>query len=121
MARLTKAQREAMEAAVVAEREAELAATYPERLMAMLERATRVNFELTVESGRFLLEDRNDQYGNVVVLTLVWDRHNQEGLHELEWRTEAKEERAREEQRRYELRQGALAKLSAEELEVLGL
>lgn len=121
MARLTKAQREAMEAAVVAEREAELAATYTERLMAMLERATRVNFELTVENGRFLLEDRNDCYGNVVVLTLVWDRHNQEGLHELEWRTEAKEERAREEQRRYELRQGALAKLSAEELEVLGL
>ena len=121
MARETKAQREAREAQERAEHEALMTVTYPHRLMCMLERAQSLNFELTVEKGRFLLEDRDDQYGNVVVLTLVWDRDNQEGLHELEWRTEAKEERAREEQRRYDLRKAALAKLSAEELEVLGL
>lgn len=121
MARLTKAQREAMEAAVVAEREAELTATYPERLMAMLERAQSLNFELTVKDGTFYLDDRNDRYSNAVALTSVWNQSNQEGMHELEWRTELKEERAREEQRRYDLRVNALAKLSAEELEVLGL
>lgn len=121
MARLTKAQREAMEAAVVAEREAEQAQTYPERLMTMLERATKVNFELTVKDGSFYLDDRDARHTRAVELTLEYSKENQEALHELDWRVDVKEERAREAERRYALKQSALAKLSAEELEVLGL
>lgn len=121
MARLTKAEREAMAAAVVAEREAELTATYPERLMNMLERATKVNFELTVKEGTFFLDDRDDRYSNSVALTLTYNRDNQESLHELDWRVDLKEEREREEQRRAQVKSAALAKLNAEERELLGL
>lgn len=122
MARETKAQRLEREAAERAAYEAEMAATYPQRLMAMLERATKVNFELTVEAGAFLLEDRDERdYNRRQVLTLEYNQANQETLHELDWRVELKEEREREAQRKFQLRQAALAKLSKEEREELGL
>ena len=121
MARETKAQRLEREAAERAAYEAEQAATYPQRLMAMLERATNQNFELEVREGKFVLEDRDDRRDRAVELTLTYTRENQEALHELDWRVELKEEAAREAERRYQVRQGALAKLSQEERELLGL
>lgn len=122
MARETKAQRLEREAAERAAYEVEQAATYPQRLMAMLERATRVNFELTVEDGKFLLEDRDErEHYRVVALTLEYTQDNQETLHELDWRVDLKEEREREAQRKFQLRQNALNKLTAEERKELGL
>ena len=121
MARETKAQRLEREAAERAAYEAEMAATYPQRLMAMLERATKVNFELEVRDGKFHLEDRDDRRDRAVELTLTYSKENQEALHELDWRVDTKEEREREEQRRYQVRQAALSKLSQEERELLGL
>ena len=121
MARETRAQREAREEAEREAYEAELARTYPQRLMAMLERAANQNFELTVSNGRFVLEDRDDRRDRTVELSLEYNRENQEALHELDWRVELKEERAREAERRAELRRAALSKLTAEEREELGL
>ena len=121
MARETRAQRLEREAAEQAAYEAEQAATYPERLMEMLERATKVNFELAVLAGKFVLEDRDDRRDRAVVLTLTYSKENQEALHELDWRVDMKEEAERETARKAAVRQAALAKLSKEEREMLGV
>lgn len=121
MARETKAQRLAREALERLNWEAEQIATYPARLMSILERATNINFELTVKDGQFLLEDRDDHSDRAVVLTLEYSTANQEALHELDWRVDIKEDREREAQRRIQTRVRALNKLTQEEREVLGL
>lgn len=117
----TRAERLARMAAEQAAYEAEQTQTYPARLMAMLERAQKVNFELTVKDANFLLVDRDDRRDRTVVLTLTYDRENQEALHELDWRVDIKEEAAREAERKANLRATALNKLSKEEREALGL
>lgn len=103
------------------------AATYPQRLMALLERAQNVNFKLTVKDGEFLLVDRDaDRYSAVecdygVRLTLTYDHQTEQAIHELDWRVNIKEEAEREARRRIEIRNQALNKLSQEEREILGL
>jgi antitoxin component of MazEF toxin-antitoxin module len=121
MARETKAQRLEREAAERAAYEAEQAATYPARLMEMLERATNQNFELEVREGMFVLTDRDDRRDRTVMLTLTYSTENQEALHELDWRVDMKEEAEREAARKAAVRQSALSKLSKEERELLGL
>ena len=121
MARETRAQRLEREAAERAAYEAEQAATYPQRLMAMLERATNQNFELEVRDAKFVLTDRDDRRDRAVELTLEYNSSNQEALHELDWRVDLKEEAEREAQRRLAVKTAALAKLSQEERELLGL
>jgi len=126
MARETKAEQLAREAAEAAAFAAEQTATYPQRLMAMLERATNANFELTVKDGEFLLVDRDADRSDVVTLTLTYNKANEEALHELDWRLEVKEEAEREAQRRVMqrrvmVRNQALNKLSLKEREILGL
>jgi hypothetical protein len=121
MPRETKAQRLEREAAAAAVFAAEQAATYPQRLMVMLERATKANFELTVKDGEFLLNDRDDRSAGWVVLTMIWSTENEGELQELDWRVELKEEAEREAQRRVMVRNQALNKLSLEEREILGL
>ena len=120
MARETRAQRLEREAAERAAYQAEQSATYPQRLMAMLERACKANYKLTVENGAFLLEDRNESdYLRRQVLTLEYNQANQETLHELDWRIEIKEEEEREAERRAAVLRAARAKLTPEELELL--
>ena len=121
MARETKAQRLEREAAERAAYEAEMAATYPQRLMEMLERATNQNFELEVKEGKFVLSDRDDRYERAVELTLEYSRENQEGLHELDWRVDMKEAAQREAERKAQVKRTALSKLTEEEREALGL
>lgn len=125
MARETKAERLEREAAERAAYESVMVASYPERLMAMLERAVKQNFELEVRNGKFVLEDRDSRRDRAVELTLTYTKENQEALHELDWRVEAKEEEAREAERRYAVRKEAERKvrklLSDEERELLGL
>jgi len=121
MARETKAERLAREAAEKLVQQAALAATYPQRLMAMLERATNANFELTVKDGEFLLEDRDDRRDRTIALTLTYSEANEEALQSLDWRVELKEEAEREAMRRVMVRNQALNKLSLEEREILGL
>ncbi len=121
MARETKAERLAREAAEKLAQQAAQAATYPQRLMAMLERATKANFELTVKDGEFLLSDRDDRSAGWTVLTMIWGTENEGELQELDWRLEIKEEAEREAQRRMLVRNQALNKLTQEERELLGL
>jgi len=121
MARKTKAdltaEREAADAAFWAEQ----AATYPERLMALLERATKQNYEMEVRDAKFVLEDRDNRWESTVELTLTFSRASQDALNQLEWRLEAKEEAEQKEQYRAQVRVAALNKLSQEEREILGI
>jgi hypothetical protein len=126
MARETKIQRLAREDQERVAYEAELKATYPQRLMDMLERAQKVNFELTIKDGKFLLEDRDaSRYSvmerDIVSLTLTYDSQNKQAIQELDWRVERKEEAEREAQRRALARNQALNKLTQEERDLLGL
>jgi hypothetical protein len=121
MARETKAERLAREAAEKLAQQAAQAATYPQRLMALLERAQNVSFELKVKDGEFLLEDRDDRRDRTIALTLTLSVDNEEALQALDWRVELKEEAEREAQRRVLVRNQALNKLSLEEREILGL
>lgn len=121
MARKTKAELAAEAEAYQQNVRAVEALTYPERLMAMLERAIKVNFELEVREGKFFLSDRDDRRLVEVELTLVYSTENQEALHELDWRVDMKEEAEREAERRAQLRLTALNKLTREEREMLGL
>lgn len=121
MARETKAERLAREAAERAAYQAEQAATYPDRLMAMLERATNANWELSVKENKFILNDRDETWAPVFELTLVYSQQNQDTLNELDWRLDVKEAEIRESARRYQVKQTALAKLSQEEKDLLGL
>lgn len=121
MARETKSERLARELASRQAREAELAATYPERLMAMLERATNANWELSVKENTFILNDRDESWAPVFELTLVYSQTNQDTLNELDWRVDVKEAEIREAARRYQVKQTALSKLTKEEKDLLGL
>ena len=121
MARETKAQREAR---WDSERDAQLAiarASYTERMMAVLERAVKENFELTVRSGKFVVEDRDERRASPYVVQPVWTDAADIDLYSLEVSVELKEEERAERERRANLRTTALNKLSQEEREALGL
>ena len=121
MARKTKAE-------LVAEREAEhqarmavARATYTERLMALLERATKENFELEVKNAQFAVTDRDDRYRQAYNLPPTWSETADMDLFALEVSVELKEEERADAERRANLRTTALNKLSQEEREALGL
>lgn len=123
MARETKAERERREAMLKAARLTEEVTTYQDRLIALLERATKTGFDLRVENKMFVLTF--DQFGNQhlsVDLDPIRESETSEFLYQdaLD-AVERVDQRRAEELRRYNLRQDALAKLSKEEREVLGL
>jgi hypothetical protein len=121
MARKTKAELTAEREAAEAARLLEMAEAYPQRLMALLERAVKENFELTVKEGFFRVEDRDDRRANAYMLSYSFTLHADNTLDELEWDVKEKEERRVEAERRANLRATALNKLSTEERELLGL
>lgn len=125
MARETKAQREAREEQERKEYlemlDRQQRETYQQRLMEMLERAQNVNFVLTVANGKFLVQDSDDRSEGCFELSVTFDEDSQEGLVQLDWRVEMKEEAEREAQRKFQVKQGALAKLTKEEKELLGV
>jgi hypothetical protein len=121
MARETKAQREAR---LEAERLAQVAvarATYTERMMALLARAVRENFEMTVDADEFKLSDRDSRFRNEYWVAPVWAEVADVQLYELEMAVEDKEQARAEREQRANVRAVALAKLTAEEREELGL
>lgn len=121
MARKTKAQLTAEREALLTEQFELAKAEYPARLMAMLERATNQYFELTVSDAKFFLEDRDDRRRDLFVLTLLYSKENEDTLNDLEWKLNSKEEAEREALRRIQARNAALAKLTQEERELLGV
>lgn len=85
MARKTKAELAAEREAFEAARLLEMAEAYPARLMELLERATKENFELTVKNGEFRVEDRDDRRAAAHLLSLEFTKHADGTLDSLEW------------------------------------
>lgn len=121
MARETKAQRLERE---VLEREQSLfvaKSTYTERMMEVLARATKMNFELEVKEALFVLEDRDDRRAGTFTVNPVWSELADVDLYSLEQEVSWKEEAEAERERVANLRKTALSKLTAEEREALSL
>jgi len=121
MARETKAQREARLELAHEGRLAMARATYTERMMAVLERAVKENFELTVRSGKFVVEDRDERRASPYVVQPVWSETADMDLYSLEVSVELKEEARAESERLSALRRQAFLKLTEEEQNALGL
>jgi hypothetical protein len=121
MVRKTKAE---LAAEREAEHQAQLAVakfTYTERMMAVLARATKENFELEVKDMLFKVEDRDDRRRVPHFLPPAWTETADMDLYSLEVSVELKEEERAERERVANLRASALAKLTAEEREALSL
>jgi hypothetical protein len=120
MARETKADRLAREAAENELHLAALKAAYPERLMAAMERAYANNYEVIPKNNEFRLVDR-DERDNAFTVSLAFTEVDDNTLNELDWTLTYKEEQVREERRKMEVRNAAWYKLTEEERQLLGL
>jgi hypothetical protein len=121
MARKTKAELTAEREAAHQARYEVARATYTERMMAVLERAVKENFELTVRSGKFVVEDRDERRASPYVVQPVWSETADMDLYSLEVSVELKEEARAESERLSALRRQAFLKLTEEEQNALGL
>lgn len=123
MARETKAQRDKRLAdeqlLVLAER----TNTYKFRLMDALYRASKMNLFFKVDdSYQFVvLPNDRDWYVDEYIMSSEYDVNSYDNLTGLERFLEHKEYEASEAKRKHELRKNALAKLTKEEREELGL
>lgn len=122
MAKETKAERQAREETELAMYKAEQEATYPARLMNTLQRAQAANFELDARNDcTFQLYDRDERGYDEFEVDYFYSESANEDLDRLEREVSRKEEQTAEENRKFLVKQSALAKLSKEEKELLGL
>ena len=121
MARKTKAELQAEREEAQALQEAHEFAQYPTRLMAALERATTLNFELEVRNSQFNLRDRDSRRPETVFLTLTHTRDSRQALDNLEWNLRVEADERAEAERQRLARETALAKITEEERNLLGL
>lgn len=120
MPRETKAEKQARHDAAMAFHHQQMEEGYPNFLMEMLERACKVQFEMMVFNGKFVVSDRLGQYDDFE-FTYKYDRYSRDTLSEMEYYVGMREEKEAKAQREYMARQAALAKLTKEERELLGL
>ncbi len=120
MTKETKSERTARVAAELTMYYEEQRVTYPQRLMALLQRAQAANFEVRVKDMAFLLHDRDDSF-NKATLDLTYGSDTDEELRRIERAVEWKEELEVEANRKFLARRVALAKLTEEEKELLEL
>lgn len=121
MARETKAQRWAREHAEMKALDEIEVRTYPERLMCVMQRACQSNFELQVVDGQFFLYDRDKRQREEFWLTVDHNCDSEEVLQTLTFEVNYKLTEQEKANRKFHLKQAALAKLSDEERELLGL
>lgn len=121
MARMTKAQREAIEEAARVEQENRLCAEYPTRLMKALSQATELKFVLSVVDDSFVVTEPNETYPELFTMSYEYNAEAEQQLYDLELELSAKYAEFAEKERRQQVRANALAKLSFEERELLGV
>ena len=121
MARMTKMQREAAEEAVRVEQENQLRVEYPTRLMKALNQATELQFVLSVVDGAFVVTDPGERYPEVFTMSYEYNAEAERQLYDLELELSVKYAEFAEKERRQQVRANALAKLSFEERELLGV
>ena len=98
MARKTKAELAAEREEALAAQEAHEFAQSPSRLMAALELATSLNYELTVENAKFRVRNYNERAE--YYMTAQHTRASQDTLQELEWELEQEQEHCAEQDRK---------------------
>ena len=97
-------------------------AQYPSRLMAALELATKkFYYELTVVNSLFTLMNRDRPRDPAIYFTMTHTPDSQMALETLEWELKAMAEQQAEQERQHLAREAALAKLTQEDRELLGL
>ena len=107
---------------MLALREAEEFSQFPSRLMAALEEATQKNnFELTVKNNVFVLVDRDRPRDTPFTSTMTHTKTSQWQLEALERVMEEMEMERAHTRAQAAVRAAALAKLTAEERELLDL
>lgn len=123
MARKTKAELTAEREAANLAREAELLAAaqaqYPTLLMDTLERATKLGYELTAVKGMFQV--REWSASTTWLVTPLYTKESAYQLDQLVWEVEEEELRRLAAEAKAQAKAAALAKLSKEERELLGL
>ena len=121
MARMTKMQREAAEEAVRVEQENQLRTEYPTRLMKALSQATELKFVLSVVNDSFVVTEPNETYPELFTMSYEYNAEAEQQLYDLELELSVKYAEFAEKERRQQVRANALAKLSDEERELLGV
>ena len=121
MARMTKMQREAAEEAVRVEQENQLRTEYPTRLMKALSQATELKFVLSVVDDSFVVTEPNETYPELFTMNYEYNEAVEVQLYDLELELKLKYDEFVEKERRQQVRANALAKLSDEERELLGV
>jgi hypothetical protein len=121
MARMTKMQREAAEEAVRVEQEKQLRVEYPTRLMKALSQATELKFVLSVFDDSFVVTEPNETYPEMFTMSYEYNAEAEQQLYDLELELKLKYVEFAEKERRQRVRANALAKLSFEECELLGV
>ena len=111
------------EAEEQAAREATRRDNYQTKLMAALESATQEhNYELEVRAGMFKLRDRDSgKWLEFTMLTLSYNQESWDALEDLNFLLQLKAEARTKAERKLEAKRAALAKLTQEEKELLGL
>ncbi len=94
---------------------------YLPRLMLALEAATKLGFSIEVKEGKFVVFNKAGCYSNPSNLSVKYSEDEQVMLESLEWEVDATVKEKAEADRKFLVKQVALAKLSKEERELLGL
>ena len=121
MTRMTKEQRMQIQEQYLAEQEAMERAEYFPKLMEALVSACALGYTLEAQRGEFLLRERNWSDGYTVRLGAEYSRQNLIKLELFERELQDKRDELEEIARKARMKQAALAKLTAEERELLGL
>ena len=118
---MTKMQREAAEEAARVERENQRRAEYPTRLMKVLSQATELQYALSVVNDSFVVTEPNETYPELFTMSYEYNAEAEGQLYDLELELSVKYADFAEKERRQQVRANALAKLSFEERELLGV
>jgi hypothetical protein len=121
MARKTKDELAAEHKAYVEQQLEQRRLEYPARLMQVLEDATLENFEIQVHEGNFIVEDRDDYGCRSYTLAYHWCESFNDELQSLEREVQYKKAARIAREKQYLVREQALAKLTQQEREALGL
>ena len=121
MARMTKTQREAMEAEARLEEQNRLRDEYPTRLMKALSQATELQYALSVVNDSFVVTEPNETYPELFTMSYEYNAEAEGQFYDLELELSVKYADFAEKERRQQVRANALAKLSFEERELLGV
>lgn len=121
MPRKTKAQKMAELAAIQQQQAEQLIKDYFPKLMSLMERASNVYADISVQNGKFIVSLSSERLQDQYVFSAQYDEESQNFLYTLEYTLERIEQQRAEAERKIKLRNEALAKLSDEERAALGL